>query len=163
MADKKVSAMTPILAGQIDGVNDRIPFVDVSEVAPADRNKSIAPDELVSYIGGSSVYSTTETTIGTYLGVTHYRKVVDTGGLPNATNKLIAHGITGIAFITKVEPVASNGSGGFLPLPRAVVFSGPDPSYLVDVEIIGANIQYNCIQNYSTYTASRVTLEYTKV
>lgn len=62
-------------------------------------------------------YSSTETlTTITWLGSPVYRKTIDVGALPNATSKIVAHGITGLNYSVKIEGIAISGNTT-IPLP----------------------------------------------
>lgn len=59
-------------------------------------------------VSSSQTYSTTEASIGTWLGDTLYRKVIDFGSLPNSTSKNVAHNITNLNVVTRYDFVAYN-------------------------------------------------------
>lgn len=66
-------------------------------------------------------YSTTEKDTGaTWIdGSTIYKKTINFGALPNSTSKIVAHGISGLATIIRVEAVAIDSGGTALSLPYA--------------------------------------------
>lgn len=74
----------------------------------------------------ANTYSTDEQVIGIWIdGKPIYRKVIDIGTLPNATNKEINTGLDS----TVVRPIrmygyAYNSSGGFMTLPYIITDSG---------------------------------------
>ena len=88
-----------------------------------------------------------------------YRKVIECGALPNAANKPVAHGISGIAnswMFTRIYGVARNPTTTqFIPLPDSGAFQ---VSLMVDATYI--NIA--TIANLTAFTYSIVILEYMK-
>lgn len=73
---------------------------------------------------GALNYSTSETTTGgTWIdGSTIYKKTINFGALPNAANKAVAHGITNLNRVIRVEAIADYGTGNTkFPIP----FSSP--------------------------------------
>lgn len=84
-----------------------------------------------------------------------FRKVVEFGTLPNSSTKLVAHGISGASFFTKIYATASNG-GTFIPIPFASTIGEHIEIYVTatDVGIVTASDR----TAYSAY----VVLEYLK-
>lgn len=82
-----------------------------------------------------------------------YRKMVDTGALPNATGKNVAHGVTGMA-VTKYMKASLWATDGST---KGRVIAG-DPV----VEVTATNIVITATANLSAYTASTVLLEFVK-
>jgi hypothetical protein len=115
------------------------------------------------------VYSTGETRNGQAFQIgttTHeiYRKLVDCGALPNATNKSVAHGITFLstAMITRVYGVAKSASAGgiWLPLP----YSTPAAlNQQIAITVNAANVVITTGINWIGYNTSYVVLEYWQV
>lgn len=73
---------------------------------------------------GAEGYSTEETVSGgTWIdGSTIYKKTINFGALPNATNKAVAHGISNLNRVIRVEAIADYGTGNTkFPIP----FSSP--------------------------------------
>ena len=83
-------------------------------------------------------------------GKTVYCKVVDVGALPNASNKLIASGLTmGDIEIVRVEGIAQNAAGTTIPIPNPT----PATNYTVGCFITAAgNIQLDAVIDRSEYT-----------
>lgn len=54
-------------------------------------------------VNNSTIYSTTETRIGTYNGENLYRKIINFGSLPNATTKYVNHGITNLKDVVNLK------------------------------------------------------------
>lgn len=91
-----------------------------------------------------------------------FRKVVDTGTLPNAGTSVVAHGITGIDnswLFTRIYGSARDTSVGglrpfFIPLPN-----GADIKFLIDT----TNINLISTVDLSAFTTSQVILEFFKI
>ena len=103
-------------------------------------------------------YSTSETLTNKVWidGKPIYRKVVETGTLPNNTVKYVAHGISNLSKVVSLTGMASNASYS-LALPHI-----SNSNFSVEVEIEGANIDISTLSNMSGYTSSFVVIEYTK-
>lgn len=86
-------------------------------------------------------YSTSEQDTGCKWidGKKIYKKTIDFGALPNATNKAVAHGISNLDRIIKVEQSIDNNGTGFL-------------------EISSGNANNNTFNLYGTATAISVTV-----
>ena len=109
---------------------------------------------------GGDIYSTTETKIGTWINNKPiYRKVINTGTMPNATTKSVATGIANLKNIITLKGVAYNStSGASIPLP----YSSVTASQTLMVYFSGGNINFLTQYNYSAYTQSHIVIEYTK-
>lgn len=107
-----------------------------------------------------NIYSTTETIIGIDNGELRYRKVIDFGSLPTANiTKSVAHNITNLSEVKKIEIIGYDGTNWF-PIPFSAVnsmYGGTNASVRVDT----TNINIASTSNWSSFTA-KVTLEYTK-
>ena len=114
--------------------------------------------------GGSSLnYSTTEQVVGTWIdGKPLYQITVNTGQLPNATSKNVAHGVSAIEKVVYFEGYAKRTDDAwFEPLPRILV--GNDAKALVSVRVSTANVTLATQTNLaSVYNESYVTFRYTK-
>lgn len=110
-------------------------------------------------LDAASSYSTTEVdTGGTWIdGSRIYKKTIDTGTLPNNTTKTVAHGISNLGTIIKIEGFASSGSE-YIPLP----FVWFNPSSTVSVYATSSNIEIVTATDQSNRTVSYVTIYYTK-
>lgn len=118
-------------------------------------------------------YSTTEMKTGQQWidGKEIYRKVIDTGALPNATTKNVAHGIVGMTKILGIRGMASDGTTQHT-LPRAegalqAVDEGGVATYTitadcVELAVTATNIVLKTVTNLSAFTASHVVVEYVK-
>lgn len=93
-----------------------------------------------------------------------YRKIVDTGALPNAGASTTAHGITGIGnnwFFTRIYGTAQEPAGAglrpfFIPLPNS------GPNYQVEIMVDTTNVNITTVANLSAFTSSYVVLEFYK-
>lgn len=86
-----------------------------------------------------------------------YKKTINCGNLPNNTTKIVAHGISNISKIVRIEGTADNG-GMYLPLPWMDINSaGRQVQVIVDDTDILLATAYDR-SSYSAY----VTLYYTK-
>ena len=109
---------------------------------------------------GLSTFSTTETAIGTWInGKPLYRKVVDTGTLPNNTTKSVSHGLSNLRNIIHIYGAAKNTSNG-------ITFPLPFPSTQANAPIYVYADNYNIIIGTATdrtvFSESYIVLEYTK-
>ena len=87
-----------------------------------------------------------------------YRKVIDTGTLPNTGTSSIAHGITTIDHLISIGGYAEGSGLKRLQLPHAGNGDGA-----VDVAVDNTNVIIVTASNQNAYTASRVIIEYTKL
>lgn len=105
-------------------------------------------------------YSTSETIIGTWIdGKPIYRKVVNTGQMPNNTNpKYVPTGISGTINVVKLYGMAKTNENFAITLPEAL--SG----YMIRLAFRGSdnNLQIQAQTDRSAYTSSYVVIEYTK-
>ena len=108
----------------------------------------------------SDDYSTSEIDTGKNWidGKRIYRKVIDTGAMPNATIKSVAHGITTIENLISVSCIAYDGSS-YKVWPNAHTTD----IYNLYVLVNTTNVRLESWANESTFTVSKTILEYTKV
>ena len=109
---------------------------------------------------GLSIFSSAETAIGTWIdGKPLYRKVFDTGTLPNNNTKTVSHGISNLKNTIHVYGAAKNTSNG-------ITFPLPFPSTQANAPIYVYVDNYNIIIGTATdrtvFTESYIVLEYTK-
>lgn len=107
-------------------------------------------------------YSIDETPIGTWNGETLYRKVINIGALPNASNKVYTWNIPDIKSVIRYELYAyDNAQGSVLSLP----YIYPDVQYIdywITVEYVTPNsVQIIAHTNRSGFVGY-IILEYTK-
>lgn len=110
---------------------------------------------------GAEGYSTEETVSGgTWIdGSTIYKKTINFGALPNAANKAVAHGISNLNRVIRVEAIADYGTGNTkFPVP----FSSPTGlGSGVSLAIESSTIEIRTGSDRSGATAY-VTIYYTK-
>lgn len=110
---------------------------------------------------GAEGYSTEETVAGgTWIdGSTIYKKTINFGALPNAANKAVAHGISNLNRVIRVEAIADYGTGNTkFPIP----FSSPSGlGSSVALAIESSTIDIRTGSDRSGATAY-VTIYYTK-
>ena len=123
----------------------------------AENQQENVLNDVKGYVDSSNSYSTNEVkTGGKWIdGKPIYRKVVDFGAL-SAGSKTVAHGINNLGDVTRIYGVARSSDNTSLPLPYAS--SVPIILYANTNNIV-IEISNN---NYSGYTRSEVTIEYTK-
>lgn len=110
---------------------------------------------------GALNYSTSEAaTGGTWVdGKPIYKKTINMGALPNAADKTVAHGITNLGMVVKLEGVATNGTYYYnLPL----VYQGSDSNYNVELYATSTAVGVKANTNRSMFTSSYITIYYTK-
>lgn len=94
-----------------------------------------------------------------------FRKIIDTGALPNTATKVVAHGITGIDnnwLFTRIYGSARELSGVglrpfFIPMPNT------GPSYQVELMVDTTNINLRTAVDLTAFTTSQVILEFYKI
>lgn len=98
-------------------------------------------------------YSTTEVDTGaTWIDGKHiYKKTVNFGNLPNNTGKSVAHGITGISRVVKIEAIMCQGANSWF-IPYTSVTS---------IGVEGSNVVIYTNTNLTGFSAF-VTTYYTK-
>ena len=128
-------------------------------VADTDGNNKVNVLEKIEE-ASLDIYSTTERRIGTWIdGKPVYRKVVNTGALPNTTTKNIAHGISNVKRFIHIYGYAYTPNNECYPLPWIHYM---DVSYQTNVYTNNTNICIVTGTNRSNITESYVILEYTK-
>lgn len=108
----------------------------------------------------SGNYSTSEVDTGyTWINGVHiYKKTIDFGALPNATTKSVAHNISNLSAVIKIEGVCSySGSWATVPL----MFNSSSALFNTDFYVDGTYLNASSGQNVSDRTAY-ITLYYTK-
>ena len=136
------------------GLNKKI---SASEIVFKDINNSVFT--LDHYLINMGTYSTEEQRVGTWIdGKPIYRKVVDTGTLPNSTGKQITHNISNVDQVINIKGYAYRSTDNVcLPLPHATYDNTAITCYADRTKIT--------IVTYATrsnFTTSYVALEYTK-
>ena len=123
----------------------------------AENQQENVLNDVKEYVDGSNSYSTDEVkTGGKWIdGKPIYRKVVNFGALV-AGSKAVAHGISNLGDIIHISGVARAANNTSLPLPYASIV--PVVVY-VNTNNVVVEISNN---DYSGYTRSEITIEYTK-
>ena len=105
-------------------------------------------------------YSLKEKMIGYWIdGKPLYEKTVECGALPNATAKNVAHGISNIDTIIKLDAFGYRSSDGvIIPIPLAT-HTGENQ---INVYASRTFIEIYTANDRSSYSESYVTLRYTK-
>lgn len=140
----------------------KIPVYDDLDAAEGDFSnlhlgQLVATKDVGVY--GSNSYSTTEKkTGGKWIdGKPIYRKTIDCGALPNATNKTVNHNIANIDKVINQKGWSYNGDS-FFPLPYVFI----NASYQIKLFATKTQIQIETGSDRSGFTETYVTLEYTK-
>jgi hypothetical protein len=122
--------------------------------------KGIVATNYIAYkeFSNKQIYSSNEQVIGTWLGVTLYRKVINIGAIPNKTTKTIGSGLTNES-VVKIYGIAKNSDGYCLPLPYTNSVSQND----IRVTYSGTHhtIEVITTSDMSAYSGY-VVIEYTK-
>lgn len=110
-------------------------------------------------VPGISSYSTSEVDTGfTWIDGKHiYKKTINFGTLPNNTTKNVAHGITNIGNVIKIEGWTYASSQGWFPLPFAST-----GSYPIEVKATATNVVIVTTIDRSSIGTCYITLYYTK-
>ena len=125
----------------------------------------LAENNFIGVYGGDPIimdYSTNEVETGVKWidGSMIYKKTVNTGTLPNATFTTVAHNISNLSLVLKLEGWATNSTGTlFLLLPSIGVSSNTNN---VAVTVSNLDINITTGSDMTSYTTSYVTVYYTK-
>lgn len=105
------------------------------------------------------VYSTSEQVAGIWIdGKPLYKKTINFGALPNATQKDVQHGISNLKRVVRFECLAYNGGAGSnTPIPLVSVVGNNST-----LDIFGSYIRMNTGVDRSAFTECYITLYYTK-
>lgn len=104
-------------------------------------------------------FSTSEMRTGSVWidGKETYRKVIDTGALPNATTKNVAHGITGLGTVVALRGMADNAT-----IQRPLPYADATATDTVELDCGDTNVTLRSTGDQSGFTSSFVLIEYTK-
>lgn len=136
--------------------------ITMSTTDPGEGSALAANNFIAVYGDDPMSYSTSEVDTGsTWVnGAPIYKKTFNFGTLPNATSKTVAHGISSLAQVVKIEAVAhSTNTGRFIMMP--LVYNSNDTTYNTEISVTATNIEARSAMDRSGYTAY-VTLYYTK-
>ena len=118
-------------------------------------------DEIGDAVEEENTYSTDERVVGKWIdGSDIYEKTVNTGAMPNATIKDVAHGITNLGKVIEIKGIMMN-SSGTIAAPIPAVNPG-ETDLICFVYIDGASIKMKANSNFSVYSESYVTIRYIK-
>jgi len=118
-------------------------------------------DEIGDAAEAEGTYSTTERVVGKWIdGSDIYEKTVNTGALPNASTKEVAHGITDLGMVISIQGIALvTAANRFAPMP---VINPGETDLIAYFYIEGNNIIIKSDSNFTGYDNSYVTIKYTK-
>ena len=106
-------------------------------------------------------YTADEQPVGTWIdGKTIYRKTVAFGTLPNATAKLVAHGITNLNYVVKIEGTCVQSGTSYKNIP--LMYRGSDSTYNVEISVNSTDIVASSNQNRTMVECPYITIYYTK-
>lgn len=151
---------TPLSASNMNQLQTNLyDYVDSKVID--EYSESTTDGYSANYVNGLNTYSTTETRVGTWIdGKPIYRKVIDCGGLTNATTKNVNHGISNMDTVTNFILIAKNPTANnWIPIPYT---NKSNATYQVDVYISNTQFVISCGDNKTAYTLSKAVIEYTK-
>lgn len=128
------------------------------------EGSALSANNYVAVYGGDPItmdYSTTEINTGAKWidGTAIYKKTINTGALPNITTKNVAHNISNLGSVIKIEGWAYSSAAGFhFPLPYV---SSGQVNECIGVYVDNSNIVIKAGVDRTAFT-SYVTLYYTK-
>jgi len=142
----------------LDAQNGRLNDVE-SQAANTANDLNTLDEALGELTVKTTEWYTGEEVIGMWLdNRTLYRKIINTGSLPNNTTKNVAHGISNLRRVVNQHGYAFRSSDSFtLPLPFASTELGR-----VEILVAGSNIRIVTAMDRTQYTESYVIVEYTK-
>lgn len=146
------------VVGAINEVADSTATIgDLQDLDTLDKTSVVNAINSVNVV---NTYSLSEQVIGVWANnKTLYRKVINTGGLPNAVVKHVAHDIANLDDVISVRGVARNSNGNRIPLPFV------DDNYsnwCIEIVVNNTNIDIATNTDVTGYTESFVIIEYTK-
>lgn len=138
------------------------PVITMTTTDPGEGS-ALASNNYVGVYGGDPIildYSTTEVNTGTKWidGSAIYKKTIDCGVLPDNNSKNVAHNISSLGTIIKIEGISIATSGRTIPLPSV---SG-SVEYDVALDVYLNNVEITTYSDRTAYTNTYVTLYYTK-
>lgn len=143
-----------------------VPNITMTNVDPGEGS-ALAANNYIAVYGGDPIimdYSTNEVNTGAKWidGSAIYKKTINFGALPNNTSKTVAHGISNIANVIKIEGVAMRPGSPNQWNPLPLVYRGDDASYDGELYANDTNVGVVFSADRSIYTSSYITLYYTK-
>lgn len=117
-------------------------------------------DKTFAGVASDLNYSLQEKAVGKWVdGKTIFKKTVAFGALPNAGAKNVAHGISNLGYVVKIEGTCLQ-STTYKNIP--LMYKGSDSSYNVEFSINPTNISVASSQDRSSIVCAYVTIYYTK-
>jgi hypothetical protein len=133
---------------------------NMNEIKSVVNNNASETSTNTTKITNLQAYSTSETKIGTWIdGKPLYRKVIDTGALPNATTKTVSSGISNLKKIVFIHGIGHNTtSDTYIPIP----YPSSTANQTLMVYFTNGSVNLLAQTNYAQYDESYIVLEYTK-
>ena len=147
--------VSPVNIGAVLSTPSDVAYVNTNNIIDG----AVTADKIdFTTLGGN--YSTSEVDTGfTWINGAHiYKKTIDFGALPNATTKSVAHNISNLSAVIKIEGVCSDG-GSWTTVP--LMFNSDSATFNTDFDVDRTYLNASSGQNLSNRTAY-ITLYYTK-
>lgn len=146
------------LGSILDAQNGRLNDVE-AQAANTANDLNTLDETLGELTVKTTEWYTGEEAIGTWIdNRTLYRKIINTGSLPNNADKNVAHGISNLRRVVKLYGYAFRSSDSTtIPLPYVTA-----AEWMVVLAVYGANIRITTMADRTNYTESYVIVEYTK-
>lgn len=146
------------LGSILDAQNGRLNDVE-AQAANTANDLNTLDETLGELTVKTTEWYTGEEVIGKWIdNRTLYRKIINTGSLPNSANKEVAHGISNLRRVVNLHGYAFRASDSVtLPLPYASTVE-----LTVRLVADGSNIRVTTSSDRTNYTESYVIVEYTK-
>lgn len=140
-----------------------IPTIKIQNTDPGE-GETLSAGKYIAVYGADPInndYSTTEINTGQKWvdGKTIYKKTYDTGAMPNNNAKVVALSITNLDKVIRFEGWATAPSRT---ITRPLPFVSSDGSQNIALWIEGQNLRIRTVSDQTDFTASAVTLYYTK-
>ena len=110
-------------------------------------------------------FSTTEQNTGRVWidGKTVFQKVVNVGALPDTTEKIVAHGITGLDVVISVQCLCHDPTGpDWFLMPQPRFGPGMNTTTSIDLQLDATNLEVRTGSDRTNFTECFVTILYTK-
>lgn len=135
--------------------------ITMSSTDPGEGS-ALAANNYIGVYGGEPIildYSTNEVDTGAKWvdGNAIYKKTINFGTLPNATQKDVSHGISSLSTIIKIEGFATD-SSATINIPTASNSANSN----IDIWVSSTNVSISTANDMSGYTTCYITLYYTK-
>lgn len=138
------------------------PVITMTTTDPGEGS-TLATNNYVGVYGDDPIildYSTSEVNTGAKWvdGSAIYKKTINFGALPNATTKTVAHGISGLSQVVRLEGIISRPGGVYSPAPFVSYSSISDQ---IELSVHNTEVLASTGYDWSTSTAY-ITIYYTK-